>query len=77
MPMDHSGHRPSFRLHRNGGLYELHARITPPHASPHTIPPPRSMNFRAAKATSHIHAMSGKQAAEYIHRRLHAGDNRI
>eukprot|EP00965_Chrysotila_dentata_P024404 807675-Pleurochrysis_carterae.AAC.1 len=71
MPADSSGHQPSFRLHRNGGLYELHAHITPPHAA-HQAAPPRSMNVRAARATSHIHAMSGRQAAEYMHRRLHA-----
>eukprot|EP00965_Chrysotila_dentata_P144979 4787099-Pleurochrysis_carterae.AAC.2 len=65
MPADGSGYRPSYRLHRNGGLYELHAQVLPPRAATSAAGRPRSMTVRAAKATSHIHAMPARQAAEY------------
>eukprot|EP00965_Chrysotila_dentata_P174960 5776093-Pleurochrysis_carterae.AAC.1 len=78
MPSDASGHRPSFNLRRNGGLYELHAQLTPPRVSGSgATNRPRSLTVRAARATSHIHAMPTQQAAEYMHRRLHAGDARL
>eukprot|EP00965_Chrysotila_dentata_P182333 6020778-Pleurochrysis_carterae.AAC.1 len=57
LPADGSGHQPSFRLHRNGGLYDLHAQVVSHRAATSTAVQPRSMTVRAAKATSHIHAM--------------------
>eukprot|EP00965_Chrysotila_dentata_P236805 6201543-Pleurochrysis_carterae.AAC.1 len=43
MPADASGHRPSFALQRNGGLYELRAQLLPQHASRVALSPPRSL----------------------------------
>eukprot|EP00965_Chrysotila_dentata_P056376 1870479-Pleurochrysis_carterae.AAC.2 len=48
LPSDGSGHRPSFRLHRNGGLYELHTQIVPQrvtmrNSTTSVIAPPRTM----------------------------------
>eukprot|EP00965_Chrysotila_dentata_P252493 6210712-Pleurochrysis_carterae.AAC.2 len=48
MPADESGHQPSFRLHRNGGVYELRAQVLLRRAANNIASPPRSLTVRAA-----------------------------